>query len=323
MLDFSVFYSEPRFLLAPMAGYTDMLFRSLCKQWGCDLTCTEMISAKGLLFGSQKTEELTQRGEKEIPFGIQLFGKDPKDMEQAAKRLADRYGEQLDFFDINCGCPARKITGNGEGSALMTNLPLASAIIRAVTKVGLPVTVKFRKGYEEGEGNAVAFALMAEESGAAALTVHGRTRPQQYSGLSDRSCIKKVVEAVHIPVVGNGDVQRGEDALSMLKETGCQGVMVGRGSLGNPFLFKELACALKGEAYTPPDREELVFTALSHMKSVETLKGERGLLELRKHLPLYFKHEKGASQLRKKLIEAKSFAQAEALCLSLLDQAIQ
>lgn len=317
MLNLQTFYARPRVLLAPMAGYTDKAFRTLCFLQGCELACTEMISAKGLLYGSERTRRLIDKGSEEGFLAVQLFGKEPAVMEEAAKRICGELGEQIVLLDINCGCPAKKIAGNGEGSALMQDLPLAYKIISAVVKGStLPVTVKFRKGTDDAHCNAVEFARMAQEAGASALTVHGRTRAQQYSGLSDRSCIRAVVEAISIPVVGNGDVTDGENALSLLKETGCAGIMVGRGALGNPWIFREIRMLLEGKPFTPPDRKQICETALAHLDRIREDKADRGLLELRKTLPLYFRAERGAAKLRMLLQEAKSY---EALQRIILD----
>ena len=304
MLNLQTFYARPRVLLAPMAGYTDKAFRTLCFLQGCELACTEMISAKGLLYGSDRTRRLIDKGPEEGLLAVQLFGKEPAVMEEAAKRICGELGEQIVLLDINCGCPAKKIAGNGEGSALMQDLPLAYKIISAVVKGStLPVTVKFRKGTDDAHCNAVEFARMAQEAGASALTVHGRTRAQQYSGLSDRSCIRAVVEAVSIPVVGNGDVTDGENALSLLKETGCAGIMVGRGALGNPWIFRDAAALWNGLPQPPePTVEERVLMLLRHLDMVAADKGEGiAVREIRKHVGWYIKGVRGASYIKREV----------------------
>lgn len=301
-----------------MAGYTDKSYRTLCFAQGCELAFTEMVSAKGLLYDSRRTRALIDKGEQEGLLGVQLFGKEPAVMEEAARRLCGELGDTIALLDINCGCPAKKIAGNGEGSALMLDLPLAYEIISAVVRgSSVPVTVKFRKGYDEEHCNAAAFARVAEEAGAAALTIHGRTRTQQYSGLSDRNCLREVRQAVSIPVVGNGDVVDGASALSTIEETGVSALMIGRGSLGNPWVFREVRCALEGLPYTPPTRQGICQMALEHMKLVQEDKPERGLLELRKLIPLYFRSERGASKLRIRLQSAKSFAELERIILDI------
>ena len=286
-------------LLAPMAGYTDRTFRALCRSFGCDLAYTEMVSAKGLHFLNARTELLLPIAADEPPAAVQLFGSDPAIMGEQAERLCDLAGDRLVLIDLNMGCPAQKIVKNGDGCALMRNLPLAARVIeQAVRHSRVPVTVKFRKGWDAAHENAAAFARMAEQSGAAALTVHGRTREQQYGGRADLACIAAVKHAVSITVIGNGDVRSGADAQRMLSETGCDGVMIGRGALGNPFVFAEVQAALGGLPYTPPDRRARMELALKHAELTYEEKGENGLVELRKHLPFYFAGFPGAARLR-------------------------
>lgn len=318
MLNLKEFYARPRVLLAPMAGYTDKTYRTLCFEQGCELACTEMVSGKGLLYDSRRTRALIDKGAQEGLLGVQLFGKEPAVMEEAARRLCGELGDSMALLDINCGCPAKKIAGNGEGSALMLDLSLTYDVISAVVKgSSVPVTVKFRKGYDEEHCNAVDFARMAAEAGASALTIHGRTRTQQYSGISDRTCLRAVKAAVSIPVVGNGDVVDGDSALSIIEETGVDALMIGRGSLGNPWIFREVRCALEGLPYTPPTRQEVCRMVLRHMELVQKDKPERGLLELRKLLPLYFKRERGASKLRIRLQSAGSFEELKRIILDI------
>lgn len=318
MLNLQEFYARPRVLLAPMAGYTDKSFRTLCFMQGCEMAFTEMVSAKGLLYDSRRTRALIDKGAEEGLLGVQLFGKEPAVMEEAARRLCGELGDTIALLDINCGCPAKKIAGNGEGSALMLDLPLAARIISAVVRgSSVPVTVKFRKGYDEEHCNAPAFARVAEESGAAALTIHGRTRTQQYSGQSDRSCLRAVRQAVSIPVVGNGDIVDGASALNIIEETGVSALMIGRGSLGNPWVFQEVRCALEQRPFVPPSRQEICAMVRRHMALVREDKPERGLLELRKVIPLYFRQERGASKLRIRLQSANSFEELERIILDI------
>lgn len=304
-------------LLAPMAGFSDMSFRVLCKSLGCDLTVTEMVSAKGLFYGSQKTAELLETDPAERPVVMQIFGREPEIMADMAQRLAERYGEALLAIDINMGCPAPKITGNGEGSALMREPLLAGHIVETVAKkAGVPVTVKIRKGYDARHENAAEIARIAEDSGAAAITVHGRTREQMYAGCADYAAIAAVRAAVKIPVIGNGDVRDGDSALRLLRQTRCDGIMIGRGALGNPFVFSEVRAALRGETYTPPTWAERMETAVRHTRMTSANKGERGILELRKHIVYYLSGIPGAARLRTRLQNAET---AEEMAQILLD----
>ena len=304
-------------LLAPMAVFSDMSFRVLCKSFGCDLTVTEMVSAKGLFYGSQKTAELLETDPAERPVVMQIFGREPEIMADMARRLAERYREALLAIDINMGCPAPKITGNGEGSALMREPLLAGHIVETVAKkAGVPVTVKIRKGYDARHENAAEIARIAEDSGAAAITVHGRTREQMYAGSADYAAIAAVRAAVKIPVIGNGDVRDGDSALRLLRQTRCDGIMIGRGALGNPFVFSEVRAALRGEAYTPPTWAERMETAVRHTRMTAANKGERGILELRKHIVYYLSGIPGAARLRTRLQNAET---AEEMAQILLD----
>lgn len=304
-------------LLAPMAGFSDMSFRVLCKSLGCDLTVTEMVSAKGLFYGSRKTAELLETDPAERPVVMQIFGREPEIMADMAQRLAERYGEALLAIDINMGCPAPKITGNGEGSALMREPLLAGHIVETVAKkAGVPVTVKIRKGYDARHENAAEIARIAEDSGAAAITVHGRTREQMYAGCADYAAIAAVRAAVKIPVIGNGDVRDGDGALRLLRQTRCDGIMIGRGALGNPFVFSEVRAALRGETYTPPTWAERMETAVRHTRMTAANKGERGILELRKHIVYYLSGIPGAARLRTRLQNAET---AEEMAQILLD----
>ncbi|MDD3920284.1 MAG: tRNA dihydrouridine synthase DusB [Eubacteriales bacterium] len=300
--------------LAPMAGVTDMPFRSICKGMGCDMTYTEMVSAKGLLYGGAATKSLLLTAPAERPCGVQLFGRDGQIVADMAKRIQDEYANSIAIIDINMGCPAHKIVGNGEGSALMQDLGTASAVIEKTAKaVSLPVTVKFRKGWDDAHVNAVAFAKMAENSGASAVCVHGRTRMQMYSGKADWEIIRQVKEAVHIPVLGNGDLFSGADVLAMRNQTGCDGVMVARGAQGNPWLFREINAALSGKAYTPPTAAERIQGAIFHAKAQEAYSGAHGVIEMRKHIAWYLKGIRGANALRVQVNGCTSFSALYAL----------
>lgn len=301
-------------LLAPMAGVTDLAFRELCRAMGADFSYTEMVSAKGLYYGSERTASLLAASPLERPYGVQLFGAEPEIVAEMAKRLADEAHPGLALIDLNMGCPARKITGNGEGSALMLDLPRAARIIESAAKSSsLPITVKFRKGFDAAHINAVAFARMAEESGAAMLTVHGRTREQMYSGKADWDIIAAVKTAVSIPVIGNGDVFSGQDALALRAHTGCDGIMVARGAEGNPFIFREIKAALAGEPYVPPTSAERIDTALAHAQRLVECRGARAVIEMRKHVAWYLSGMRGASALRAQVNGIGSLAELEAM----------
>ena len=303
----SAFFQQRPLLLAPMAGYSDAVFRCLCHEEGCDLAFTEMISAKGLLHANEKTRLLCRPGPEEGPLGVQLFGSDPTSMGVAARVVTEELGDSLFCLDINCGCPARKIAGNGDGSALLLDLNLAEKVISAVVKhTTLPVSVKFRSGWDDTHMVSTDFARMAEGAGAAFLTLHPRTRMQQYSGSADWRQIEAVKQAVSLPVVGNGDVVDGPSALRMLEETGCDGLMIGRGALGRPWVFSEIRAALSGMDFAPPEGSELSERILRHGALELAAKGAHGMIELRKHLPLYFTGRKGASALKKALSQVKT-----------------
>ena len=297
----------PSVCLAPMAGFTDVSFRLLCREQGADGLFSEMVSAKGLLFESEKTKELLRIDPAEGPVTIQLFGHEPEVVLEGAKLALEIAGENCRGIDLNMGCPAPKITGNGDGSALMKDPILAGRIVEMLAKgIHLPVSVKFRAGWDAAHKNCIEFAKIMEESGAAFLTVHGRTREQQYAGKADLDCIAGVKAAVSIPVIGNGDITDGPSARHMLSYTKCDGLAVGRGALGNPFVFREIQQLLRGETPTPATREERFSMALRHTEMVLKNKGPHGLVELRKHLPFYISGFPGASRLRVRLQQAKT-----------------
>lgn len=291
-------------VLAPMAGFTDAVMRTLCEEQGAALTYTEMVSAKGLYYGGSKTGELTYIPENAGPSAIQIFGSEPEIMAYAARHLDSLPNEIL---DINMGCPVPKVVRNGDGSALMQKPGLVHDIVKAAASAtDKPVTVKIRKGFEEKNANAVEVALAAEEGGAAAVCVHGRTRSQYYSGEADRSIIKAVKDALSIPVIASGDVTDAASGMSMLSETGCDMVMIGRGALGNPWVFRELNAAWKGLEVPPrPSEEEKVSMMIRHLEMLCELKGERtGVREFRKYIMRYTKGMRGAASVRRMANEA-------------------
>lgn len=294
-----------KWILAPMAGVSDLPFRLLCHEAGAGLTCMEMISAKAIYYRNKATDEMMAIDPDEGMVSLQLFGSDPDIMGAMARKIEEH---PFSILDINMGCPVPKVVNNGEGSALMKDPALAGKIIRSVSSaVGKPVTVKIRKGFDDDHVNAVEMAKVAEENGAAAVAVHARTRMQYYSGKADWDIIRQVKEAVTIPVIGNGDVDSYESACRMLDETGCDGVMIGRAAQGNPWIFAELVAKSEGREWNKPTREEVARMILRHAAMLIDCKGEYiGSREMRKHAAWYTKGYKGSSQFRGKLNEAES-----------------
>ncbi|MBR3109012.1 MAG: tRNA dihydrouridine synthase DusB [Clostridia bacterium] len=306
--------------LAPMAGITDKVYRRLCCEQGCDGATTEMVSAQGYLTAPPDRNAyrfLLARFPEEGPLAVQIFGSEPRFMAEAAARLAE-----LGLFssiDINMGCPAQKVVGGQSGSALMKDPDLAGEIVRQVKRATpLPVTVKMRLGWDEEHKNAVEFARVLEQAGADGLTVHGRTRQQQYSGKADWEKIGQVKRSVSIPVIANGDIADGKSAREALGITGCDGLAIGRAALGNPWIFAEIKAALAGEEYTPPPFSQVIDTAMRQAREMAVWKGERSaLLEMRKHFAWYTAGRRNSAQVRTKVNLAASFEEVEALLRSL------
>ncbi len=301
-------------LLAPMAGVTDRAFRVLCKEQGAGITFSEMISAKGVHYDSKKSVELAELDPSEKPAAVQIFGSEPEYMAQAAVMFRDMGASMI---DINMGCPMPKITSNGDGSALMNNPNLACRIVEAVSKaVDIPVSVKMRRGYNSAKGEqAVELAKAVEAGGAAMITVHGRYRDQLYSGFSDRGIIRQVKEAVKVPVIGNGDITSPKDVKSMMDETGCDGVMIGRGTYGNPWIFHEIKQYFlqKNETGDRP-HTQICATMLRHLHMAVEFKGEyTGIREMRHHLAWYMKGLHGSASMRNKICRADSMDEMETL----------
>lgn len=303
-------------ILAPMAGVTDLPFRLLCREQGAGLVCMEMISAKAVAFRNRNTEKLMQTVPGERPVSLQLFGSDPDVISETAKEIEER---PFDILDLNMGCPVPKIVGNGEGSALMKNPKLVEQIVaRTVRAVKKPVTVKIRKGFDDSHVNAVEIARIAEASGAAAVAVHGRTREQYYSGKADWEIIRKVKEAVRIPVIGNGDVDSPQQAERLLAETGCDGIMIGRAARGNPWLFHQIRAYLETGVMEPrPGFDEVRQMMLRHARMQIDYKGDyTGIREMRKHISWYTAGYPHSARLRAQINSVESFEELEELILT-------
>ncbi len=300
-------------LLAPMAGVTDLPFRLLCREQEAGLVCMEMVSAKAILYKNKNTESLLTIHPQEGPVSLQLFGSDPKILSEMARQIEER---PFSILDINMGCPVPKVVGNGEGSALMKQPKLVEEIVTAVVKaVKKPVTVKIRKGFNDTCVNAVEIARIAEQCGAAAVMIHGRTREQYYTGEADWEIIAKVKDKLSIPVIGNGDIKDGTSAEAILRQTGCDGIMVGRAARGNPWIFRQIAAYLQDGTVLPaPEKEEIRATILRHAKMQLEYKGEyTGIREMRKHVSWYTAGMPDSARLRRTVNMVESFAALEEL----------
>ncbi len=315
-------------MLAPMAGVTDRSFRRLCRRYGAEYTVSEMVSAKALCYEQRgragaptATAPLAAICADEAPMAIQIFGHEPEFMAEAAKMLeaSDYRGCISELppvaIDINMGCPVRKVTGNGEGSALMKDPRLAGRIVEAVARaVSIPVTVKIRAGWDATSVNAPEVARILEASGASAICVHARTREQLYSPGINPAVIAEVKRSVTVPVIGNGDIYTAADALRMMADTGCDGVMIGRGAMGNPWLFAELSAAAEGREYTPPAVSERMAVAEEHLLAMVAHKGERiGLAEAKKHMAWYLHGLRGAASARSEIMNAHTAPEIQAI----------
>ena len=303
---------ENNILLAPMAGITNLPFRTICEKYKPGLVCTEMISSKGLFYEDEKTNQLLNMKDETRPIAVQIFGNDIEAMSVAAKKVS----KIADIIDINMGCPAPKVVKNGDGSKLMLDLKLASNIIEAVVKSSsVPVTVKMRKGWDSQHVVAVELAKIAEQKGAAAVTIHGRTREEFYTGEADWEIIKQVKQEVHIPVIGNGDIKSAKDAKEMLEQTNCDGIMIGRASIGKPWIFREVKQYLQVSQTIPITNKEKLKVILEHINlQVDYLGENTGIKEMRKNMSYYLKNLPGAAQIRQQVNQIETKKELE-ICL--------
>ena len=299
--------------LAPMAGYTDRAMRLICHRYGAEISVTEMVSATALVYGDKKTFDLARILPDEGPVALQIFGKEPSVMAEAASKLYEAADTKPIAIDVNMGCPVKKIFSNGEGSALMRSPELIEKIVSAIRRtVPIPVTVKLRTGINEQSINAIECSLAAESGGASLITLHGRTREQMYGGLANREIIKNVKSCLHIPLIANGDIVDSESALAMIRDTGADGIAIGRGAVGNPFIFEEIAAAIEGTPYFPPTLDERCEAALTQLAAAIEEKGEHvAVNEARKQIAMFLRAFRGAARIRAEINRAESYEEVK------------
>lgn len=302
--------------LAPMAGVTDRAYRIICKEMGAGLVFTEMVSSKGLYYEDEKTKELTSIAEKERPVAIQIFGSDPSIMSEVVKKYINPR-DDIDILDINMGCPAPKIVKNGDGAALLKNPSLIKKILKEVVKASTkPVTIKIRTGWDINNINGMEIAKIAEEEGVSAITVHGRTRDMFYSGKANWEYIGEIKNSVNIPVIGNGDIFEPIDAINMMEYTGCDGVAIGRGAMGNPWIFKRINLLIEGKDDVKPSNIDRINMAIKHLNMVCDIKGEKtGIREMRKHIAWYLKGMRDSNKIKNVINSVESKQEIEKILL--------
>lgn len=312
---------ENNIFLAPMAGVTDKTFRVICREMGAGLVVSEMVSSKGLYYGDENTEELTSIEERERPTALQLFGSDPYIMANVVEKYINPR-DDIDILDLNMGCPAPKIVKNGDGSALLKNPPLIRKILKEIVRISeKPVTLKIRMGWDRNSINGIEIGKIAEEEGISALTVHGRTRDMFYSGEADWSFIKKIKETLVIPVIGNGDIFEPKDAIKMIEYTGCDAVAIGRGVMGNPWIFSRINSIMAGEKDIEPTYEEIIAMVMKHLNMVCETKGEKvGVREMRKHIAWYLKGMKNSNRIKNKINTIDTKEEIEEILLDYLQE---